>query len=153
MAQGVRLTEQQVEIIRECWLLTRNGSFAARQAGCAARTANAYIKEHQDDLLRLLQEKKPEIIDQLSAAREALLHQLLQSETLGTASVGELTKGIGIITDKILLMSGQATSRTDNTTKLTLEVQKVAEYVAEELGLNAEEVLSQADELVRRGQR
>jgi hypothetical protein len=113
MAQGVRLTDEQIAAIRDAWLLTRNGSFAARQAGCAVQTANAYIRNHRDELLQLAHEKKPEIVDQLTAARDALLHQLFQVDTLKTATVGELTKGIGIITDKIQLITGQATSRNE----------------------------------------
>jgi recombinational DNA repair protein (RecF pathway) len=137
MAQGKALTDWQEETIRATWLLTENGSEAARLAGCAPTTANAYIREHMDELLQLRQQKAPELSEVISALLQRLVSAAFDPAKLADASLGHLMTGIGILIDKHQLITGKATARTETNTidpsKLTPEEREMAARIREKL--------------------
>lgn len=113
MAQGVRLSDQQIETIRAAWVLTGNGSYAAKAAGCATSTANKYIKDHHDELRQLRQEKAPDIAEILNAVLNEVLSGMLDPSKVRDANLNQLATTAGIVIDKMQLLSGQATARTE----------------------------------------
>lgn len=113
MAQGQRLTDWQIETIRLAYAETGNASHAARQAGVPIRSAQRYCKEHHDALTQLRQEKRADVVVTMSAVRIAVLEEMATPARIEKASLHELATTAGILTDKIELLTGGATARTE----------------------------------------
>lgn len=114
MTRGLPLTDWQTETIRAVWLLTENGSEAARAAGCSSSAANKYIREHLDELRMERQQKRPELVDVLTVLLERLVSVSFDPLKIQQATLADTLRGIGILTDKIQLISGNATVRTES---------------------------------------
>src|SRR4051812_16557071 len=107
MGQGQRITDWQIETIRSTWVVSENGSECARRAGCSASAANAYIREHAEDLRQLRTDKKPEIADVVRELLDRTLSVAFESKKLNDASFAQLLTGIGILVDKHQLLTGK----------------------------------------------
>ena len=139
MGQGQQLTDDQIETIRAAWLLTENGSEAARQAGCSPSAACAYIRTHGAELRTLRTEKAPDLIDVIRALLDRTLSYAFDGKKLNDATFSQVVTGIGILVDKYQLVSGAATARTEVT------VRQKAETIAKELGVSVDELLDEAE--------
>lgn len=119
MAQGQRLSDWQIETIRLAFAETGNMSHAARKAGCAFNTAKKYIVDHLDELTKLRNEKRGDVVAQVAELRVRVIEEMFTTTRLGKASLSELGILFGILTDKHQLLTGEATDRHEhrNTTE------------------------------------
>lgn len=111
MAQGKPLSAWQIEVIRTTWLLTENGAEAARRAGCSKAAADAYISKHREELQTLRSQKNPPIAEVIEAVLYRVLSVALDNKKLADASLQQVLTGVGILVDKLQLLSGEATER------------------------------------------
>ncbi len=120
MAQGQRLTDWQIETLRLAYAETGNAAHAAREAGCSATAAKRYVTQAladpNDGLDELRREKKADVVKGIHAVRLVLLAAMADPGKIAKASLSEITTSFGILTDKEQLLSGEATSRTENRT-------------------------------------
>jgi hypothetical protein len=114
MAQGRRITDWQVETIRLAYAESGSISYAAIAAGVAFNTAKSYITEKRDELSKLRNEKKADVIAQVALVRIRILEEMHGTTRLSKSSLGELTMAFGILTDKHQLLTGEVTNRTEN---------------------------------------
>jgi molybdenum-dependent DNA-binding transcriptional regulator ModE len=120
VAQGQRLSDWQIETIRLAYAETGSISHAARESGCAYNTAKSYVASHHDDLTDLRNQKKADVVAQVAALRIRLLEEMHTATRLSKASLYELGTLFGILTDKHQLLTGKATSRTEQTNPLAV---------------------------------
>lgn len=113
MAQGVRLSEWQVQAIEDAWIMTGNASVGARVAGCNARTAQKHVRENLERLTALAAQKAPSHLETLQYILNRLLGGLADPAKIDQASLGDVAKATGIVIDKMQLLSGQATARVE----------------------------------------
>ena len=113
MAQGSRLTDWQIETIQQAYAETGNVAHAAREAGCAYNTAKSYVRDHHDELTKLRNEKRADVVTTMMAVRTRALEELITPSRLSKASIPELSTLVGVMTDKIQLLTGGATHRTE----------------------------------------
>ena len=141
MAQGVRLSEEQVETIRQAWILTGNAAYAAKLAGCSGSTAAKFVRENRTELLRLRSEKAPSLMETLNAVLTEVLAGLVDPAKIKSAQYGELSRTAGIVIDKMQLLSGQATARVETGAidpgKLTPEEMEQAARIRAKLAAEA----------------
>jgi hypothetical protein len=146
MAQGLALTEWQQNEIRAAWLVTRNGSYAARRAGVNPRTAQRYIANHLPELTALADEKAPEIAASLEVVARELVSYLMDSKKLADARLGEIATAFGIVVDKYQLLTGEATERHEHR-----DIDEARESVARRLDELAERRRAKGADLVADG--
>lgn len=131
MAQGQRLTDEQVETIRA--VFSEGGSLgdAARAAACSKNSARKYAPPPDDNLAQLRTEKKADIISRIAEVRSMWLEHLAEEDVIAKADGRESVIVFGTLTDKHQLMTGAATSRTEtgppDSGRFTLdEIEKLA---------------------------
>ncbi len=119
MVQGVKLSDWQEELIRAAYAETGNVAHAAREAGCAYNTAKKYVTDHQDELTKLRNLKRADVVAAMQMVRIRALEELVTPSRLSKASIGELATLTGIMTDKIQLLTGGATTRNESTVTIS----------------------------------
>jgi len=129
--RGSTISEELKEQIRT--FLAGNGNVreTARQFDVSPSTVMKVRDEQPDVFEQLRTDKKQEFInnawDLINIGLEQMKTKILE------ASYRDIATGTGIIADKVLLMSGEATSRTDNTNKNTHELGELTSEQAEAL--------------------
>ena len=113
MAQGTRLTDWQIETIQQAYAESGNVAHAAREAGCAYNTAKSYVRDHHDELTKLRNEKRADVVTTMMLVRARALEELVTPSRLSKASISELSMLTGIMTDKIQILTGGATHRAE----------------------------------------
>ena len=113
MAQGSRLTDWQIETIQQAYAETGNVAHAAREAGVPYMSAKRYCASIHDDLVKLRNEKRADVVSAMMIVRTRALEELITPSRLSKASIPELSTLVGVMTDKIQLLTGGATHRTE----------------------------------------
>lgn len=118
---------------------TGNINHAAREAQCTWTSAKKYVTEHADELQKLREQKKADVLNQMAVTRIRALEELITPHRLVSSSTGELTTLVGVLTDKIQILSGGVTSRSahldesDPASRLTPEELEQAAKIRERL--------------------
>ena len=110
----------EIETIRLAYAETGSQREAARRAKCAVSAVKRYITPVQDGLEQLRTAKKVDIIEEIAAVRLVLLRAMTHPDKIAKASVTELATSFGILTDKHQLVSGKATSRSEQRNPLAV---------------------------------
>lgn len=141
MAQGSRITDEQIETIRATYAMTGKLTDAAKASGVSKSCAQKYIHT-SDDLEQLRTEKTVATIETIivkcGEVQEKLLEALTDPARIAKASMQECATAFGIVTDKRQLLSGQATDRrehvsADVASRLTAEEMEQAAKIRERL--------------------
>lgn len=103
----------------------------ARMLGVSPATVMKVRDEDPDAFEQLRTDKKTEFINKSWELMTDGLDEMKLK--MKEASYRDLATGIGIVTDKMLLLSGEATSRSDNTNKNTHDLGELTAEQAEEI--------------------
>jgi hypothetical protein len=110
------ITDEQIETIKATYAATGEYAAAARAAGCAESTARKYAGS-RDEFEAIRGEKRPDLIaavtERVKQVQLALLDSMMDADALKKATLQEKATAFGIATDKMLLMTGQATARVE----------------------------------------
>jgi hypothetical protein len=136
-SRGTPVSDETIEIIKATFAETGNLRAAARAANCSVATAKKYA-ESRDEFEQVRTEKRLSVIEEITRAQVILIQSMIEPKRLRSATLSELSNTFGTVTDKGLLLSGQATNRTafmtdDPSTKLTPEEMELAARVREKL--------------------
>ncbi len=136
MAQGKVITDQQIETIKSIFAETGSLTDAGRAAGCSLSTAKKYAGS-RDEFEQIRTEKRIDIIDKIAEVQIVLLNEMAAERHLQKSSITELGVAFGIISDKRLLLTGQATHRIEfgeiDPGKLTPEEREQARVFREKM--------------------
>jgi hypothetical protein len=153
VARGVPLTDEQQAMLEAAYAETGRFDLAATAAGCSTATARRYLKDAPKPERPVATVATLKTTDALSAEIMKLIGPIFEHmqrpEVIKQASLKEASTAAAIMIDKFLLLTGQATSRTDSTSKVSVEIQEAAKRVADELGISVEDVLAEAEQIVR----
>lgn len=127
MGRGKKISDEQIEQIKSTFAQTASLRAAARAAGCSVSAAKTYAT-NRDEFEQVRTQKRIGIIEAIGEAQIKLITAMVDDEHLKKASVQELGTTFGILTDKQLLLTGQATSRNEN-----IVVDPAARLTAEEM--------------------
>ena len=127
MAQGKAITDTQIELIKATFAETGSITAAAKAASCSLSTAKKYV-ESRDAFEELRNEKRVDIIAKIAEVQVKILDTMTDEAHLNKASLNDLGVTFGILTDKRLLLSGQATARTE-----TVSVDPAARLTPDEM--------------------
>jgi molybdenum-dependent DNA-binding transcriptional regulator ModE len=102
----------------------QTGSYraAGRAVGCSADSVKRIVREAEQEsrtpIAQLRAQKMAEtvvnVLDEFKRAQLALLTALMDAGKIADADLKAVATSLGIVTDKILLMSGEATARTES---------------------------------------
>ena len=119
MGKTTPLPDETIEVIKNTYARTGRYREAARAAGVSFGSAKKYA-DQEDDIEQLRAQKRLEVafdvITKSAEAQEKLLASLIDPAKLREATVKDIATAYGIITDKLLLMRGEPTTRTEHTT-------------------------------------
>jgi hypothetical protein len=136
MAQGVAISDEQIELVKATFAETGSLTASAKAAGVSISTAKKYA-DNRDSFEALRNEKRIDIIGKLTELKLKLIETMMEPEHLRRASFQELATALGISVDKVLLLTGQATSRVEtgpiDPAKLTPEEREKAAALREKL--------------------
>lgn len=134
------ITDEQIEHIKATFAETGNVRAAARAASCSVATASKYVSDPvRDEFEHIRTEKRVDIIEKIADAQAKLIDAIVDQAHLSKASMQELGTTFGILTDKRLLLTGQATARTETmsvdapTMRLTPEERERARELRERM--------------------
>lgn len=108
------ITQDQIEQIKYKYAFSRSYSHVAKETGLNRATVRKYVGLHMDDINILRQEKAPEIIDLMQAVQVRLIEEMLDEDKIKKTELADIAKSLGIVTDKLQLISGKATTRTEH---------------------------------------
>lgn len=129
MARGQKTPDELKEQIRAALATNNNVRDVARQFDVAPSTVMKIRDEKPDEFEHVRTFKKQEFIErgwQLAAR----LYEAMEDK-IPEASFKDIATGYGIIVDKMQLISGEPTSRSDNTNKNTHELGELTAEQAE----------------------
>ncbi len=106
------ISDTQIEIIKATFAETGNLRASARAAGVSFATAKKYAGSI-DAYEQVRAEKRVDIIEKIAEVQIKLLAEMTDVAHLAKASLNDIGVTFGIITDKRLLLSGQATTRSE----------------------------------------
>jgi len=112
MGRGRQTPDETIERIKATFAETGSYEAAAKSAGVSWATAQKYA-DSRDEFETIRAEKRLDIIAEINKAQAKLIAAMVDDAHLAKASVQEIAMAFGIVTDKGLLLTGQATSRTE----------------------------------------
>jgi hypothetical protein len=114
------LTDEQIERLHIEYAVRGSYRAASRAVGVSVESARKYLKAEVEDadspLRRMRTQKKVEIAEKFGDLQIVLIDALMDKAKIEKASYQELANTLGIATEKRLLVTGQATQRTENLT-------------------------------------
>lgn len=114
------LTDEQIERLHLEYAQTGSYRAAARAVGVSVESARKYLKPGVDtadsSLRQMRTQKKIDIVDKIAEVQIKLLDALIDPQHLKDAGFTSIATTFGILTDKRLLLTGQATQRTETLT-------------------------------------
>lgn len=129
--QGQKLDDQLKEQIRNHLATNNNVRETARQFGVSPSTVMKIRDERPDEFEQLRTDKKQQIIAKSWTLMERFLEAM--EEKIPSATLRDVSTSYGIVGDKLLLMTGEPTSRSDNTNKNTHDLGELTAEQADEL--------------------
>ena len=120
VARGKATSDETIELIKATYAMNGNARETARVLGVPEATVRKHIApDVKDEFAQVRAEKRVDIIAKAAGVQIALLDAMIDPDALKKASLQEKATAFGIVTDKIQLMSGEATERHEhrNTTE------------------------------------
>ena len=122
MARGQKTNPELIYQIMASWAHTQNNSETARDLGIAESTVRKIVTDNKDkpEFIKLCEEKREEFSAKASRIIDKALNRLerdLEDEGKSIPA-NHLTTVIGVLTEKKLLLDGQATDRVAVSVKL-----------------------------------
>lgn len=115
--RGEKISPEVAEQIRAHYAMTGSLAKTARHFGVSSQTVMKFRDQDPDELEEMRTYNKEQFIkdawDTLGLLFRSVEHKIPE------APLKEITTSIGIITDKLQLLQGEPTSRSDNTNKNT----------------------------------
>lgn len=114
VGRGRVTPDETIEQIKATYAM--NGSLAetAKVLSVPKTTVAKYTTQAEvDQFEQVRTQKRPDIINAIGDAKIKLLKAMVDDDHLAKASLQELAVAFGILQDKELLLTGQATSRTE----------------------------------------
>ena len=135
--QGLTLSDEQVEIIKATFAETGSVRAASRAANVSVATAKKYA-DNRDEFEQLRTAKRADIITRIGEIQIALLDAMIEPKRLKDAGLSTVASAFATLTEKRLLMSGEATSRTetmatDTAVRLTPDEKMLAAQLRDKL--------------------
>jgi hypothetical protein len=119
------LSPELKEQIRAHLAISGNTRETARHYNVSDYSVRKIRDEKPDEFTQLHADKKTEFINN---AWELISMGIVEmKKKMPDASYRDIATGVGIITDKMLLISGEATSRSDNSNKHSVELSEIGE--------------------------
>jgi hypothetical protein len=136
-SRGTPVSDETIEIIKATFAETGNLRAAARAANCSQSTAKKYAQS-RDEFEQVRAVKRLTLIDHIAIAQVKLIDAMTDPDKLAKSSLHDIGVAFGIVTDKGLLLTGQATSRSETIGRdpgsvLTPEEMELAARVREKL--------------------
>lgn len=131
MPRGSKISPELVEKIKAHYAMTGNLAKTAKEFGVSSQTVMKY-RDQEPDKLEELRTYNKELYIKDAWKTLGLLFESLPDKIKGSP-LREVTTAIGIITDKVQLLNGDPTSRSDNTNKNTHDLGELTLGQAEEL--------------------
>lgn len=125
------MTDELKEQIRAHLVTNNNLRETARHFKVSPASVMKVRDEKPDEYEHLRTDKKQEFVENAWGMIGEILTEM--KVKMPEASFRDLATGLGIITDKALLVSGEPTSRSDNTNKNTHELGELTAEQAEAL--------------------
>jgi hypothetical protein len=117
MGRGRITPDETIEQIKATYAMNGNARETSRVLGVPFSTVRKHItSDEQDEFAQVRAEKRIDIIHVIGDAKIKLIEAMTDAPHLAKASVQELATAFGILQDKELLLTGQATSRTETIT-------------------------------------
>lgn len=130
------ISDEQIEVIKATFAETGSVRGSARAAGVSVATAKKYA-DNKDEYERMRTEKRIDIIAKIAEVQIKLLDTMADDSHLAKADFNDLGVTFGILTDKRLLLTGQATSRsetiTDPAARLTPDEMELAGRIRDKI--------------------
>lgn len=145
MARGVSLTDEQQTALRDAWEQSGRYDVAALAAGCSTASARRYLKDVPKPDHAVATVATLKTADEISTAILQVIGPIFAHITdpnvIAQASLKDASTSAGILIDKFLLLTGQATSRTESLgvdpSKLTPEEREMAAKIRRKLAAEA----------------
>lgn len=131
MGRGPTLTDELKENVRAFLISNGNVRETARKFGISPSSVMKIRDEDANEFEQLRTDKKAEFVSNAWSMIGEILVEMRNK--MPEASFRDLSTGLGIITDKALLVSGEATSRSDNTNKNTHDLGELTAEQADAL--------------------
>lgn len=133
VGRGRLTSAETVETIRATYSLTGSIADTSRNLGVPESTVRKYIDPKTKDEFAEVRAEKiaeaiPSIVEMCAQAQRAFLTTMMSEEKLKNADFSQIAIAFGVVTDKALLLTGQATSRTE-----TIAADPIDRLSAEEL--------------------
>ena len=137
MGRGTKLSGEQIELIKATFAMTGSLTAAAKAANCGLASAQKYAT-NRDQFEEVRITSRIPIIERIAAAQVKFIDAMVDENRLKKASLAELVNAFDKVTDKQLLLTGQATARTetlasDTAARLTPEEMEQAARLRERM--------------------
>lgn len=109
------ITDEQIETVKAVFAETGKYDRAAKAAGVSWASAKKYA-DSRDAYESIREQKRFDIIAKLSDAQVALIDAMVARAKTGEDNVQQIATALGITTDKVLVMTGNVTDRTETLT-------------------------------------
>ena len=129
--RGSNISDELKEQIRTYLATCGNVRETARQFDVSPSTVMKVRDERPDEFEQLRTDKKQQIIEKSWKLMETFLEAM--EAKIPDATLRDVSTSYGIVGDKLLLMTGEPTSRSDNTNKNTHDLGELTAEQADEL--------------------
>lgn len=120
MGRGRITPDETIEQIKATYALNGNARETSRVLNVPLATVLKYVDpETKDEFDQVRSEKRVDIIAKAAEVQVKLLDAMAEPVSLARSSLQEKATAFGIVTDKILLITGQPNNRTHTTTDAT----------------------------------
>lgn len=138
MGRGRATSIETIQLIKATYALNGSVSDTSRDLGVPESTVRKYISpENKDEFAEVRAEKIaeaiPAIVDLCAKAQIKLLNAIMDEDGLKKASLQEKAITFGVVTDKLQLITGEATERHEhrNTTEARQSIARRIDELAE----------------------
>jgi hypothetical protein len=134
MGRGRVTPDETIEKIKATYALNGNARETSRVLGVSFETVRKYISpDDKDQFSQIRSEKRIDIIEKAKDVQIKLLEAMIDPKKLAEAKLSEVGVAFGIVTEKIQLLSGEATERhehRDSTESRNMLLSRVDELAA-----------------------
>lgn len=131
MGRGAAISDELKEQVRTYLATCGNVRETARHFKISPATVMKIRDAEPDEFEQLRTDKKQQIIENSWKLMEKFLSAM--EAKIPSAGLKDVATSYGIVSDKVLLMTGEPTSRSDNNNKNTHELGELTAEQAEEL--------------------
>lgn len=143
MGKGIPLTDEQIAAVRDAFAQTGRYDVAANTVGCSIKTAQRHCRDipRPATIVPVVSEAVIKTADDIADATLLIIGPIMahmgDPNVIAQSSLKDAATAFGIVVDKFLLLTGQATSRTETGAidpgKLTPEEREMAARIRAKL--------------------